>query len=97
MEQLLIEVAKQVPALSVLVILVIVFVRDRRQGSEQSDRAFKERDAMVCEIARESNACHEKCAKSMSESAEVIRQNTAALARFNERHPSGNHRAAAGD
>jgi|GEM_PF-6961088 len=79
MEDLLSKCAEQAPALVVLVILVVVFIRDRRKGSEQSDRAFKQRDDTIKEIARESNLCHERSAACIAAAAKVIEQNTATL------------------
>ncbi len=85
MDQLLIELAKQIPALLVLVWLVSVFIKDRREGSKQSAAAFAQRDETIKAIAKESADANKACAVSMAESAEVIRQNTRALEKVAER------------
>lgn len=94
MEAVLKELAVQVPALLVLVWLVAANIKDRREGSKATAEAFAKRDAVIQDIAKDSAQTSRECAKVVGEAAEAIRQNTAALQRFNDRaHWSESNRA----
>lgn len=80
-----------------LIVVVLLFLRHMRDERKDREAGHKERNEVIRGIFDQSNECHKKCAESMSQSAEVIRQNTAVIQRFNDRHHSGGHRAAAGD
>lgn len=78
------NVLEQVPGLAVLVWLVYVFLKHLREERAARQKNYEQRDSIIRDIAKESNQCHEQCARSIAESAEVIRQNTAALQRVAE-------------
>lgn len=94
MDTILIELAKQTPALLVLAGIVYVFLKHIREERESRQVGHDQRDATIREIAKESAETSKACAASMAESSEVMRQCTTALARVNEsRHWSGSERA----
>lgn len=91
------EIAKQVPALCVVVFLVMKFLAHLRAESTDRKEGHAQREEVLKQIASESNACHERCAETISTASEVIRQNTIELQQARERASNAAQRRAAID
>lgn len=88
------EIAKQVPALAVLCWLVFMFLKHLREERRARQENYQARDAALKETLDSNTECIRECAASMAQSAEVMRQNTAALQAL-KRGDSGPQRRAA--
>lgn len=87
MTDVLVRVASQVPALAVLVLVVVHFLRSaEKQGQRQSERE-SERDRQFTQTVREvTDACHQNqqasldtCRKLTDEAGSALRENTRVL------------------
>lgn len=80
-----------------VIVVVLLFLRHNREERKDREAGHVERNKQLQAIADKSNACHEKCAESMAASAEVIRQNTNALQRAQDRLDRLNGQGRTGD
>lgn len=89
MEQILIEAAKQVPALVVLTTFVVLVLKHLREKDKASSQSSKERDDQFLEALRERDARFLAGMQSMSERVEsssdkstrVVERNSEVMAR----------------
>lgn len=90
------EIAKQVPALAVLCWLVFMFLKHLREERRARQENYQARDAALKQTLDNNTDCIRECAASMAQSAELMRQNTAALQALNRRDSGPQRRAAIG-